>query len=338
MTLVRLPLSEIRSLLFGVFRAENEPEGLFPNRMTPGLSAFYTYAEAALIRARCASGARLRFRSDASRLRLTLRTGRQARARHCADLFLDDTFEKTCRAAAKSDTSIEITVERPDRRPRLVEIWLPHVTECWITSLELDPDASLSPAPPDHPELWLAIGDSITQGMEASSPALAWPALAARALGIGLHNTAVGGAQMDPGAGQVEEIPASVLTVAFGCNDWNQSKPLRQFEADTHHLLDRLQTAHPHAPLLLLTPLPILRESGERNEAGEAMERYRETLRQAAAERGLTCIEGPSLVPPDRSAFSDGIHPNNAGMALMARRIQPFLARALGLTSALPRG
>ncbi len=337
MTLIPLSQPEISPLLFGVFRAEEESEGIFPNRMTPALRAFYTYSDAALIRARCTSGARLRFQTDSPRFLLRLRTGRQARARHCADLILDGVFTQSFRSPAQPGAILEVAFEQTDPRPRLVEIWLPHVTECWIASLEIESNATLTPTAPPHPALWLAIGDSITQGMEASSPALTWTSLAARSLGVGLLNTGVGGAKMDPQAGHIKEIPAAVISVAFGTNDWNISKPSSQFESDARRLLDRLQSLHPRTPLLLLTPLPALRKGGERNQAGVELERFRETLRTIAAERNnLTLVEGTSLVPPDPVAFSDGIHPNDAGMAVFARKIQPFLARSLGLQPPLP--
>jgi lysophospholipase L1-like esterase len=41
-------------------------------------------------------------------------------------------------------------------------------------------------------------------------------------------------------------------------------------------------------------------------------------------------IEGPALIPADPAAFVDGIHPNNAGMAVLARNLAPALARIMG--------
>jgi lysophospholipase L1-like esterase len=192
-------------------------------------------------------------------------------------------------------------------------------------SLAVDDGATVTPLPPE-PATWLAIGDSITQGMTCASPARTYAGLAARALGISHHNTAVGGARMEPGAGQVAGIEATFATAAFGCNDWNGGKPLAQFAADTAAFLETLFAARPGLPLGLITPFPAVGDRGERNAAAVDLEAYRDVVRrQAAAHPSVRLIEGPSLIPAEAAFFADGIHPNDAGMAVIAERLAPHL-------------
>ena len=56
--------------------------------------------------------------------------------------------------------------------------------------------------------------------------------------------------------------------------------------------------------------------------------RYRISF-EAPRYAGVQLIEGPALVPADRQFFCDGIHPNNAGMAAIARALTPALSRLL---------
>lgn len=322
---MKFTLDQFRACAAGCFEIREEPEGLFFDRMTPALRALYGTAEGALIRARCQTGIRLRFESDTDSLRLSLRLGRAARAINVVDLIVDGVFQASFTGTlAVQPWTVELFAN-PDRRPRRFELWLPYAVESWVVSLEIGDNATLKPLPPE-PVTWLVIGDSITQGMTCSSPARTYAGLAARAAGFNHHNTGVGGAIMDPAAGGAAAIPATFATVAFGCNDWNRCLPLAEFESATLGLFDALLALHPGLPVGLITPLPAVWATGEKNKSDVWLESYRDVLRKIAPRfPAARLIEGPQLVPADPGCFVDGIHPNTTGMAVVARNLAMHL-------------
>lgn len=318
---MRLPTDLLRACATGCAEVREEPEGLFFDRMTPALRLHFGASEGAIIRARCQSGIRLRFTSDTRSLRLTMRFGRVARPFDSVDLVVNDVFLGTFTGDRQNQPWRTELFHAPEAVLRRFELWLPYSVESWVVALEIDECAQLAPLPLE-PVTWQVIGDSISQGMTSTSASRTFPALAARALGFNHHNTAVGGAVMDDGAAQAASIPAAVATVAFGCNDWNGGKPLPQYESDTIRLLERLFTIHPGMPVGLITPFPAVGETGEKNNSGIWLESYRDALRSLAPRYPFVrLIEGPSLIPSDPLAFIDGIHPNNAGMAVLARNL-----------------
>jgi lysophospholipase L1-like esterase len=320
-----LTLDQLRACAAGCVEIREESDGYFFDRMTPSLREHFSTSETAVIRARCQTGIRLRFTSDTRSLSLAIRFGRAARAFRCVDLVVDGIFMGTFSGQEDGKPCLLNLFSAPNAVMRSFECWLPYSVESWLVSLAIDDGSAWAPLPVE-PATWLAIGDSITQGMTCISPSRTYAALAARSMGINHHNTGVGGARMEAGAGEVSGLPGSFATVAFGCNDWNGGKPLDHYERDTVQFLETLFRVRPGIPLGLLTPFPAVSATGEQNKNGVQLEAYREVLRkQASLNKKIRLIEGPSLIPADPGAFADGIHPNNAGMAVLANRLVPHL-------------
>lgn len=325
-----IPHDRLALLAAGCAEARAEVEGLFFDRMPPAQRAHYGTSEGFVIRARCQAGIRLRFRSDTRRLAAVMRFGRAARNYPCLDVAADGIFQGTVAGTPGKEPCRLVLFEAATAASRAFDLWLPYSMESWLVSLETEGDSPVEPLPPE-PVTWLVIGDSISQGMTCTSPSRTFAALAAGALGWNHHNLAVGGARMEAGAADVEGLPADLATVAFGCNDWNGCKTVAQFEADSRALLDRLFRCRPELPTALLTPFPAVWATGETNKAGVELEAFREVLRAVApAYPHVTLIEGPALIPAKQEAFADGIHPSNAGMAVLARNLAPRLAELAG--------
>lgn len=329
---MRMSVGLIRSLVTGCCELREEAQGLFADRMNAGLGGLYSRSDAQVIRARAQAGVRLRFRSNTRALALGIRFGRACRPFFKVDLFVDGRFHVSAGPDSAEPAWQGSLFKADRRRARAFELWLPYSVESWLALVELDDGAALEPLPPE-PRAWLAIGDSITQGMHATSPSRAFAALAARQAGLGLHNVAVGGAVMEAEAGAAAAgMSWDLATVAFGCNDWNRSRPLEEYEAAARGLLGALRAARPAAPIGLMTPLPVTGRP-ETNSGGAAIEDYRAVLRRLAdGFKGVTVIEGAELIPADPGLFQDGVHPNDRGMAAIAERLAPSLA-ALAATA-----
>ncbi len=313
-------------LIQGAARIVPRGRAWHPARMTAALEKHYSDNPAHLTRAVCTAGVRLALRTDSPEIQIGLQYARSCRPLSQCDVFIDGQPAAPI-APAPDAADCAATVSLPGGAPHAVEIHLPHCREVFISKLAVADGASAAPLPRLRTR-WLALGDSITQGMAATSPALAWTAQAARHLGWDLHNLGVGGAVAQSALGRLAlELPWDIVTVAFGVNDFNQDRPLEEIQAETHTLLETL-LQRPQAEIYLLTPVPWAGRTAPNN-LKLYLEDYRRALRQAAA--GLprvTVIEGAALLDDREELFADKVHPNDAGMAQFAERLSGHLLRS----------
>ncbi|MBW5482521.1 GDSL-type esterase/lipase family protein [Streptomyces bambusae] len=192
---------------------------------------------------------------------------------------------------------------------------------------------ALAPAP--AAPRWVVHGDSITEGWWSTRPAHGWPAVAGRALGWDTVNLGYAGAARGElaVAEQLAALPAEALTLAFGTNCWTRvphTAPL--LYETTRAFLELVRQGHPRTPLLLLSP--VLRPDAERtpNRLGATLGALRDAMERAVGDRiaagddRLALLPGRDLLGPEHLA--DGLHPNDAGHALLAMSVVTALRRA----------
>jgi lysophospholipase L1-like esterase len=182
---------------------------------------------------------------------------------------------------------------------------------------------------------WLCYGDSIAEGWCASEPALAWPHRAAREQGLDLANLAYAGAARGElaSAEELARLPAALISIAHGTNCWTRTPHSAElFAAGLRAFLALVRAGHPRTPILALSP--ILRADAEArpNALGATLADLRAAFegvveeRRAAGDRALRLVPGLPLV--GREQLPDGIHPDDAGHAALARALGPLLRAA----------
>ena len=322
---MRLSADVLQQVARGCVSVRQEPDGIIFDRMTAQLHEHYSQTEAQIVRAACPAGVRLRFQSDTTFIHLALRYGEPCRPFYGTDVFADEAFVGTFGPRNPADQWEADIFSVSGRKMRTFDIWLPYAVESQIIAMEIDDDAQVDPLP-RAPMTWLAIGDSITQGMTASSPSRTYVAEATRSLNMEVHNTGVGGATMEATAGSgVMPIEFGFATVAFGVNDWNTEKPLEKFRADTKALLEGVLKKRATLPIGLITPPPS-DDLHQMEKKAQSLEAYRRVLREAALSfPTVQVIEGPSLMLAEMDRFVDGIHPNDLGMTEMGRNLTAAL-------------
>lgn len=143
----------------------------------------------------------------------------------------------------------------PDR-DKDVEVWLPFHERTEIVALRTD--APIVSMPMGDRPVWLHHGSSISQGSNASSPSMTWPALAATLGGVQLINLGLAGsAMLDPfTARTMRDTAADAISVKIGINIVNADvMRLRAFGPAVHGFLDTIRDGHPKVPLLVVGPL-----------------------------------------------------------------------------------
>lgn len=285
-------------------------------RMTEKLSEFFHDSEALTIRASNTSGVRIGFMTDSSLLAMEVLFERFSRPIFTIDVIVDDEHKMTF----GPDEHIEefsFSTELPGSGDRKVEIYLPNMVECAVKGIALEPGASLGELKAQAEPL-LFIGDSITQGMTVSTPSLTYPAQIATVLESDFHNIAVGGATMQKELAPLAmELEWRKVFIAYGINDFNQARSLKEFEDETRGMLEVLSSRE-DAEIFLLTPIPWALRTNP-NEIDLYLEDYREVLRKAAKDfPKVKVIEGAKLVPDDPAYYVDNIHPNDLGASTFA--------------------
>lgn len=312
----RLKFSEIHDCARGVSGVvEKEGQKICFERFDPPTREYYRgLSEDKLDRALCTAGVVLAFQTDSAHLGITLELDLRVRPRSFVDIYVDGIFAASPGSEEVID-HMEECLALPGGRaePRPVEIHLPHCRRASLVSVEIDDDAVFAPAPA-RPVL-LALGDSITQGMNAAHPSLVYPAVMARALGMDLYNQGVGGHKFDAAGlcSRPVDNPA-LITVAYGINDWNAGEP----SANAKPWLERLREWYPLTPVAVFEPVWASRDGMDvhphKNAQGVTLAEYRRELAQIVVSvPNIFLVPMQELLPPVEAFLSDGVHPSQDG-------------------------
>jgi hypothetical protein len=129
-------------------------------------------------------------------------------------------------------------------------------------------------------------------------------------------------------------LPADVITVAYGASCWTRIAHSATMVAEGFHgFLDVVRQGHPHAPIVVLSP--IIRPDAEDvpNKLGASMADIRHAIESVARARivagdtTLTVVAGEAMITEDHLA--DGIHPGDEGHKRIAATVSKTLGTAL---------
>lgn len=207
------------------------------------------------------------------------------------------------------------------RKESRVTLYYPYFARLVISGITLCDGSSFRPV--RQTKSWLALGDSITHGINSSFPSETYPMRISRKYGVSVLNQGNAGYVcdariIDPDIGFVPDV----VTTAYGINDLGR-KTHEQNRADLAEYLKTLKAAFPHSRLYVISPIyAAFLDSEER--AGDREWLYG-TFVEVTAEVGLPLIDGRKLVPNSEKYLSDGVHPNDAGFSYYASRLGRLL-------------
>ena len=182
--------------------------------------------------------------------------------------------------------------------------------------------------PPANPGDWVAFGDSLTAGHEMS-PGQDYPAQLAARLGVPIRNDGVSGNTTQDGLARVPALAATrprVVLLCLGGNDGLRQMPRAETFGNLAALIEQLQGAGAFVVLIGVRSATI------RDKNAEEFERLAKARRTLYVPNILDGLLGkPSLM-------LDQIHPNEAGYALIAERLEKMLRPLLPQLVAAPAG
>jgi len=216
--------------------------------------------------------------------------------------------------------------------PGSVIVYLPEGMRPTVHALRAHGGA-IEPAP--RGPRWLGYGDSIAEGWCASEPAGAWPHRVAREHGLDVVNLGYAGAARGEiaSAEELAALPAELISISHGTNCWTRTpQSAALFAASLRDFLAIVRDGHPRTPIVCVSP--ILRPDAEEkpNRLGAALADLRAAFedvarsRRSAGDTRLWWVSGLTLVAAEQ--LPDGIHPDDAGHAEIARALGAGLAAA----------
>jgi len=170
--------------------------------------------------------------------------------------------------------------------------------------------------PPTATGPWIAFGDSLTEGYGANSGA-DYPAQLSQRLGIPIQNLGASGETSADGLRRIEAIEAMnprVVLLCFGGNDVLQSVPRAQMFANVGTMIDRLLARGSFVVLIGIRGAKII---GDANAEG-----FEQLAEQKEVKHVPNILDGVLSQP---SLMSDYVHPNDAGYAKIADRLEKEL-------------
>jgi lysophospholipase L1-like esterase len=309
-----LEQEDFNAFFSGCLRTVQSDSGLLLHRHTAKQIAYYEETnESWAIRSRCPAGIKLNLHSHTRTLDLRLRILPGARTYAGFDVEVDGRTT----AAIQIDTSDGIQslclVDSATPSQRQISITFPQSAIVELHAIEVEEDSQTTAVAAPQKK-YLALGDSITQGMDARGPASAYAVQLARVLDVELLNQGVGGHIFDLDALD-DELPyhPDIITIAYGTNDWSRDTTCEEISSRVERYLTRLKkTVGQSAHIYLLTPL--WRATGDEVRKGGTLAQFSATIGETAATfTDVTVVDGSTLVPHLPGLFADGIHPTDEG-------------------------
>ncbi|OGV62753.1 MAG: hypothetical protein A3K19_10600 [Lentisphaerae bacterium RIFOXYB12_FULL_65_16] len=283
-----------------------------------------------LSRAEMASGARLRFATDSTRLVLRFLPLPGAVNPVCPrDTFrIDLTLNGDLLVSADvKPGGEEAEFSGLPQGEKALELWLPQDTSIAIRDLRVDDGTACRQVPDPRPK-WVTYGSSLTHCVRAHSPARIWPAIVARRRGLNLTCLGFGGqCCLDPMVALViRDRPADLITLKLGINCIGGALNARTFPAAVIGLVQIIREKHPRTPIGLVSPIGYPPNETKPDAVGYTIRQMREAIQDAHrrmvqdGDTNLYCFNGLDVFSEELIAryTADQCHPNADGIEVMA--------------------
>ncbi len=174
--------------------------------------------------------------------------------------------------------------------------------------------------PPTSDGPWVAFGDSLTEGYGANGSGSDYPAQLGKLLGVPIQNLGVSGETSADGLKRLDDVEAlnpRVVLLCFGGNDVLQGLPRDRMFANLGAMIDRFNARGSFVVLIGIRGAGLM---------GDA-EGFEELAEQKEVKLVSNILDGILSQP---SLMSDYVHPNDAGYAKIAERLEKELRPLMG--------
>lgn len=287
-------------------------------------------------------GACIHFRTDASSVVALLyynekhhsKTARNSIGVYAVDGAMKPewTFQSRQQSVIRESETASVTLHAGSAGFHTYELFLPYGDSVDFAGLQVNPAARFEPTTAKATVRYVAYGDSVTQGFTASAIDKTYPFLVGRKKGWETINFGLAGRSSvseAEDAAVMAGLKADVITIMIGVNDWQGGVSLDRYRMNIERLLASIRAAQQKTPIYIMTALWVDPAWNPPKKIAD-LENYRQAVREvvhALKDPNLHLIEGPALIDHDKALFDKvSVHPNDAGFAQMADRIEKQLS------------
>ena len=318
---MKLTRKQIESITRGALSTIEDGEGLHFRRFSEEQEEYISGVSNFTLKVLNTAGVRFDFYTDSEYVALTYSTGLRSNSRSVTiDTYVDGAFGHADDIIPDGGGEGRYRAELVKRGKKRVTVYLPHMTELILSSLELSDGASIEPYT-DYTKKVLVCGDSITQGHHTEYASLSYANRLAKTFGWDMLNQAVAGYWFDEKwlDGSIPFKP-ELITVAFGTNDWYIDDGIEAFERETRAFFARLTAEFASVPVAVITPIWRVNHDTPKS---ATLDEIRKKITEVAGEFAhIRVIDAAGFVPHLPEFFADdGVHPNSLGHAEYARGV-----------------
>lgn len=204
-----------------------------------------------------------------------------------------------------------VTVSLPEGESR-VTVLLSNHKPCVLKFIQVDEGTAVRPY--TYRKKFLFLGDSITQGANATRPSAIYANRISHFFDAEVLNWGVGGSRFFPETVTTVDYDPDVVFLAYGTNDyvgWDSMEILQDWATQ---YMDRVKELYPNKPVICIGPLwradgELIRSTGKHRDVCDR-------VKELALAHGFRHIEGYDLIPHNTEYFEDSfLHPNDFGFA-----------------------
>lgn len=304
----------------GVAFLKKGKKGIIPQRLTDKQLELYASDEWTNKFARCASGVVIDMIVSQTTISFSFDTEYIRTLPYCIDVYENGRFTQTVKFESPSGKFEYTRLFGPDESR--IEIYLSNTVLFELFDINF---GDIKPSPNKKRKL-LALGDSITMGMDGENPSMLYGHQIARYFDAEFCTTAVGGASFNEKVLDSEHpfIP-DMITSAYGINDCSSDMSVDTILENADNYFKKLIALYPCVPVTTITPLWMVRldyrypNFYEDDSYKNKFEKISDGIRKLSAEYDFNCVNGLDLVPYDENFFGDlALHPNDKGFSLYA--------------------
>lgn len=268
------------------------------------------------------AGVRIRFATDSERVLLHIAPDSKERLFDCV---IDGSIHET-RSLPPGEKNV--LFEHLPGTSKTIEIYLPQTSSVTVSGLGIAESASFA-IPPDARPRWVTYGSSISQCVDAASPAQTWPAIVAREQGYRLTCLGYrGNCHLEPMvARMIRDLPADCISLCLGINVYgSMSLSVRTLRAMVIGFIKIVREKHKETPLLVVSPIVSPPREKVKNAVGLTLEHIRSEIAAAVealqrhGDGRLHYMNGLDwLGERDAGLLPDELHPSAEGYRLMGK-------------------
>ena len=308
---MNLSFEQIRSVTVGALRIRKEADGIHFDKCTEKqVAAWHTLSETLGGRAETTTGVRLDFCTDSKALSFSTANGDKF------EVLIDNMPRYRIHAENYRAQGETPTFDLGEGEKRVTLLFPSHSVGV-LTEVTLDDGATLTPY--RHACKMLFIGDSITQGWNARYDSQSFALRVSRFFDANSVIQGIGGAFFHEGTLGTIPFDPDTVVIAYGTNDFGRYATQDEMRLRASRFLDGIAAQFGNKRVFVISP--IYRTDWQKQKKMGSFADACNLVKEEAALRGFTVVDGMELVPHNSDFLADAVHPNDLGFGVYAERL-----------------